>query len=135
MHVATYNERTAVELAELADEAVRGINHLTIDGSGLACPADLYRTLGSLTSMTYRMQQAFSQLDRRLQQWLGTDQLRIDGGDFAGDPAGAAHTASQRLARAASSAEQTSRAIAGAQSAIAWAAHQQLGSVADRSAN
>ena len=135
MHVATYNGHSATQLAELADDAVRGINHLTIDSSSLRYPCELYRVLANLSSMSYRLRQTLAQLDRLAQSWATAGLLRIDGGDFDADPAAAIAELSARLSLAATPAvAQLSCALAEAQSAIAWASLADSDQILDRPA-
>ena len=93
----TYNQLNAEEMAEQAADAVRGLNHLTLDAGSLRKPSEVYRVLGSLEAMVARLPQAFAQLDGLLAQWVEDDLVNIDDGEFAGDPAAAGATASVYL--------------------------------------
>jgi integrase len=62
--------------AEIAAEAVRAVNRLTLaapstDAPGWESVSDLYRVLGELRVMTDRLPQAFDQLARHLQRPVG----------------------------------------------------------------
>lgn len=64
-------------------------------------PSDAYRLLGSLESAAGSLPQALAQIDSLLQRWLEDDQISIDGGDFAGDPAAAVAAALTHLLKEA----------------------------------
>jgi len=94
---AVYNDRTALELVGQAAEAVRGLNHLTRDDSGLHSPVEVYQALGLLTLMCERLPQALQQMDALLQDWVEAGTVSIEDGEFRGDPQAAAAVASVYL--------------------------------------
>jgi hypothetical protein len=121
MTMSLYNGKNAMELANDADEAIRGINHLTRDDVSLRYPSEVYRTLGSLTSMTERLPQALGQIAILLERWLGAECIAIDGGVFDGDPIGAVTAASVYLDEAVPALNCLRCALVKAQSAVAYA--------------
>ena len=124
MTITIYNGRSAPELATSADDAVRGINHLTRDHGSVRYPGEACRVLGSLASLADRLPQAFEQIARLLERWYQAGHLRIDGGQFHDDPAEAISAASRHLHdEALPAAEHLAQALADAQSAIAWASY------------
>ncbi len=124
MGVTVFNGRSANELAGDAAEAIRGINHLTFDAGSVRYPSDAYRLLGSLESAAGSLPQALAQIDRLLQRWLEDDQISIDGGDVAGDPAAAVAAASTHLLEEARPAvAQLTKALTAARDAITWASY------------
>lgn len=56
----------ARDLADEAAEAIRSLNHLTLGGTGLEDPGDLYSVVANLASMAGRLPQLLTQLG----QWL-----------------------------------------------------------------
>ncbi|PZS25790.1 MAG: hypothetical protein DLM61_19475 [Pseudonocardiales bacterium] len=119
-----YNGKTASELVDDADEAIRGLNHLTLERGGVRYPSEVYRLLGTLTSMTAKLPQLLQQLERPMQGWVEADLLSIDDGDYRGDPVAAAAALSVYLTEEAPAAiDRLHRALAEAQKAIAWASY------------
>lgn len=100
--------------AEIAAEAVRAVNRLTLapasDGApGWECVSDLYRVLGELRVLTDRLPQAFDQLARHLER------PAVDGGGYKCD-AGTAESPERLVAAAV-------LALEGAQLQAAEAGH------------
>ena len=119
---AVYNDRTALELVGQAAEAVRGLNHLTRDDSGLQSPAEVHQALGLLTLMCERLPQALQQIEALLQDWVEAGAVSIEGGEFAGDPeAAAAVTSVYLLEEAAPAAQRLYEQLDRAQQALAFA--------------
>ncbi len=119
----TYNDLNATQLADSASEAIRGLGHLTRDAGSLHTPGEVYTVLGSLSALASRMPQVLAQLDGLLQGWAETDQVRIDGGEFSGDPQAAVAATSVYLVEdAAPALERLSMALDRAQQTIAFAA-------------
>ncbi len=117
-----YNELDAVALTEQASEAIRGLNHLTRDAGSLRHPVEVYQALGSLAEMCERLPQALEQIDVLLTRWVENDQVRIDDGEFIGDPPAAVAAASVWLTEEAPPAlERLSMALRGAEAALAGA--------------
>jgi hypothetical protein len=52
---------TASQAASVAAEAVRALNHLTLDLDGYTWPADVDAVIGDLLTVAYRLPQAFDQ--------------------------------------------------------------------------
>jgi hypothetical protein len=73
-------------LARSAAEAIRGLNHATLGGDGLAQPADAYAVLGELSLAASRLPQLLGQVGRWLAAALAGDRLGCDDGT---DPAAA----------------------------------------------
>lgn len=118
---------SAVELAQEAAEAVQALNHVTIfpDGDGrLRYPADVYRILGELAVLGYRLPQAVQQLTGFLHRQHQAGYVAIDAGTrYAGDPAAAVETATAFLQLAEQLAEQLGAALDHAAQALAYASY------------
>ena len=122
-----YSELDAVALAEQASESVRGLNHLTRDSGSLRHPVEVYQALGSLAEMCERLPQTLEQIEVLLTRWVEQDQVRIDDGEFIGDPPAAAAAVSVWLTEEAPPAlDRLAMALRGAEAALACA-----GSTAD----
>ena len=78
--------RQTLALGQSAAEAVRGLNHATLGGNGLAQPADAYALLGELSLAAAGLPQLLAQVGRWLTVALGTGRLGCDDGT---DPAAA----------------------------------------------
>lgn len=75
-------------LAGEAAEAVRGLNHATLPGSGgLVFPADAYDVTGQLALLASRLPQALAQILTFLHAEVQAGRVAIVAGDHAGDPA------------------------------------------------
>jgi hypothetical protein len=70
----------AVALARSAAEAVRGLNHATLGGDGLAQPAEAYEVLGELSLAASRIPQLLGQVGRWLAAALAAGRLGCDDG-------------------------------------------------------
>lgn len=68
---------TRAELADMASEAIRALNHATFVPGDLPVP-DAYRVVGGLSEMTARLPQLLEQLSRNLQARVELDGLRLD---------------------------------------------------------
>lgn len=69
------------ELADLAAEAVRALNHATVPGQArLAYPSDVYDTLAALRRLAERLPQALAQLARWLDAEATAGRLTADSG-------------------------------------------------------
>ena len=73
-----------ITLARTAAEAIRGLNWLTGRETGLGQPSAAYDVIGALALAASRLQQAFTQITRWLDQALAAGQL---GHDLGEDPA------------------------------------------------
>ena len=94
-----YDPDAVIETARTIGELVRRINHATFYRSALAYPPQLYRTVSSLRSGLYGLQQTFGQLAARLEAFA-TDQ-RVGHDSRRDDPAVACHDAAYSLRQAA----------------------------------
>ncbi len=103
-------------LARSAAEAVRGLNHATLGGSGLAQPADAYALLGELSLAAAGLPQLLAQVGRWLTTAMGAGRLGCDDGT---DPAAAVSGAWLFIADARASAAALAQAIEHAQQQIA----------------
>jgi hypothetical protein len=103
-------------LARSAAEAVRGLNHATLGGNGLAQPADAYALLGELSLAAAGLPQLLGQLGRWLTAALGAGQLGCDDGT---DPAAAVSGAWLFIADARAGAAALARSLEHAQQQIA----------------
>jgi hypothetical protein len=119
-----YNDKTADELVDEADEAIRGLNHLTINRRGVRYPGEVYRILGGLASLVGKLPQLLQQLERPMQGWLDGDLVTIDGGEFVDDPIAAVSALSVYfIEEALPAAGGLRRAFEQGQSAIAYASY------------
>jgi hypothetical protein len=103
-------------LARSAAEAVRGLNHATLGGNGLAQPADAYALLGELSLAAARLPQLLAQVGRWLTTALGAGRLGCDDGT---DPAAAVSGAWLFIADARAGAAALARSLEHAQQQIA----------------
>jgi hypothetical protein len=108
-------EQTLV-LARSAAEAVRGLNHATLGGNGLAQPADAYGLLGELSLAASGLPQLLAQVGRWLTTALGDGRLGCDDGT---DPAAAVSGAWLFISDARAGAAALARALEHAQQQIA----------------
>jgi hypothetical protein len=100
--ISVFDGLTAVEHAEAAAEAIRAINHLTINDTALGYPSDAWRLVGQLATLTARLPQAFEQITGQLNRWQQAGLIGIDPGTrYAGDPATAVATAGLVLTESA----------------------------------
>jgi len=67
------------KLAQTANESIRAINHLTIDGKAIPAP-EVYDLLGNLKCLGYGLDQAIRQLSRALGASLGVYAVYEDDG-------------------------------------------------------
>lgn len=103
-----------VQCADDAYEAIRAINHLTINARSLPAPL-VYSILGNLKGVGNMLPQACRQLASGLGRSLDTHEVYEDDGR---DPVQSVATATDHLTRAAQLAEQLGQELANAQSAI-----------------
>ena len=106
----------ALELARSAAEAVRGLNHATLGGSGLGQPADAYQVLGELSLAAAGLPQLLGQVGRWLTSALAAGRLGCDDGS---DPAGAVSGAWLFISDARASAAALARDLEHAQQQLA----------------
>jgi hypothetical protein len=92
-----YDGRTAPELASQAEEALRGIAHLTEAGAPRMEPDELYRTLSALTRLVEQLPEATTRVAAQLAGWSGDSQLVVTAGPFHGDPDGAIAAANEAV--------------------------------------
>lgn len=73
---------SAIELAEAAAEAVRGLNHATLPNGadGLQYPSGTYRTLRELVTLANRLPQAVQQLRTVMEQQHASRHVEIVAG-------------------------------------------------------
>lgn len=88
---------SAQQYAEQAAEAIRGLNHATIDPDAYEWPSDVDQVITSLHMMVMRLEQALTQAGR----WLDKAQVAGEiGHDQGHDTADAIAILLRRLARA-----------------------------------
>lgn len=109
-------------IAELAADALRTVNHLTLAPPsprtrGWEDVGDLYRVLGELGVLTERLPQAIDQLARHLESPAMRDRCRSDSGTQK-TPAALLESAADELARAGNLGRDIGRHLAGARSAV-----------------
>ena len=97
-----YDPDAVIETARTIAELVRRLNHATFSRSALAYPPQLYRTVSSLRSGLYGLQQTFGQLAARLNAFaidrrVGHDTRRDDPATACLHAAHALHQASAGL--------------------------------------
>jgi hypothetical protein len=103
-------------LARSAAEAVRGLNHATLGGTGLAQPADAYALLVELALAASGLLQLLAQVGRWLTTALGAGRLGCDDGT---DPAAAVSGAWLFISDARAGAAALARAVEHAQQQLA----------------
>ncbi len=103
-------------LARSAAEAIRGLNHATLGGDGLAQPADAYAVLGELSLAASGLPQLLGQVGRWLAAALAGGRLGCDDGT---DPAVAVSGAWLFLSDARGSAGALARDLGHAQQQLA----------------
>lgn len=102
MEISVFDGKTALEDAETAAEAIRAINHLTINDTALAYPSDAWRLVGQLATLTARLPQAFEQITGQLNRWQRGGLIGMDPGTrYADNPATAVATAGLFLTESA----------------------------------
>jgi hypothetical protein len=111
-------EQTAAA-ARLAADAIRYLNHATLQGGGVGHPSDVWEVLGSLGVAVGRLRQTFDQLGRSVEGDLTTGRLRIEqGAPHAQDPEGGVQAARIQLQLVAETARELELGIAEAQRLI-----------------
>jgi hypothetical protein len=103
-------------LARSAAEAVRGLHHATLGGTGLAQPADAYALLVELALAASGLLQLLAQVGRWLTTALGAGRLGCDDGT---DPAAAVSGAWLFISDARAGAAALARAVEHAQQQLA----------------
>jgi hypothetical protein len=71
---------TPSDLADQAAEAIRTLNHITLGGTGLEYPGDLYSVIAGLGTMASRLPQLLGQLGEWLDGEHGAGRLGHDSG-------------------------------------------------------
>jgi hypothetical protein len=66
------------ELAAVAFEAIRAMNHATLGPNGWQYPGDVYATLGDLTYLAHMLPQLFTQTTRWLERAEAGGRMRTD---------------------------------------------------------
>jgi hypothetical protein len=94
-----YDPDAVIETARTVAELVRRLNHATLSRTALAYPPQLYRTVSSLRSALYGLQQTFAQLAARLDAFAAD--ARVGHDTHRDDPAAACHDAAHQLRQAA----------------------------------
>jgi hypothetical protein len=113
----------AARQADVAAEAIRGLNHATQPcGNALTGPADVYDTLAGLELLATRLPQALTQLQRYLAREHAAGRVLIVDGPHAGNP-------DDLLTATARDLEQATAAAGSLQDALSQA-HQLLSSAA-----
>lgn len=115
--------RTPGEAAELAAEALRAVNRLTLGPPSTGAPgwedvSDLYRVIGELHVLAERLPQALGQLARHLEHPAGDCRYRSDS-STCDPPEALVATAAGALAVAQDVAADLASDLGAAQSAVA----------------
>jgi hypothetical protein len=100
-----------LEVAEAVPEAVRVINHLTRDHAALREPAEVDRLLRYLESAADRHDQLLSQIISWLEEEQAAGGVRVTGGEYRDNPAGAITRIRARLDTAKFAAEMLRAAL------------------------
>jgi hypothetical protein len=77
-------EKTPAQLADVAAEAIRSLNHATLPADreeGWEFPADAYSVVGNLGTLVMRLPQALEQLTEFVERLDAGGHVRADGGD------------------------------------------------------
>ena len=82
---SVFENKTAIEQAKTAAEAIRAINHLTTHHTELPYPTHAYQVISELVTLAGRLPQAFMQIAAQVQHWEQAGELCIDDSDH---PAG-----------------------------------------------
>jgi hypothetical protein len=82
---SVFENKTAIEHAKAAAEAIRAINHLTMHHTGLPYPTHADQVISELVTLAGRRPQAFRQIAAQVQYWEEAGELGIDYSDY---PAG-----------------------------------------------
>ncbi|BFP50136.1 hypothetical protein KCMC57_65040 (plasmid) [Kitasatospora sp. CMC57] len=88
--------KTPYDAADAAAEAVRALNHLTIDGRWAESPSDVSDVAQALARLSQRLPQALQQVYRELDRLDRADAIRMDNGTDPGVEAGRALAALKR---------------------------------------
>jgi hypothetical protein len=112
----TDSPQPAAALGRTAAGAVRSLNHATLGGQGLACPADAYELIGELSQAAAGLPQLLAQVGRQLAAALAAGRLGCDDGT---DPAGAVSGAWLFLSDARASAAALARDLGHVQQHLA----------------
>lgn len=104
-----------------ATEAVRWLNHATIDPGGYVYPADIYSTIGNLETLLQRLPQALRQASRALEAM--DDAGHVVDVVQADRTAVSVLTVTESLAHAASHCDTAARELASAQIPAGRLAH------------
>jgi hypothetical protein len=75
----------AHQAAVLAGEAIRALNHLTLDPGSLTAPGEVYEVAGALATCAQRLPQALSQAADQVLRWQLAGELRRDDGGYPGE--------------------------------------------------
>lgn len=110
-----HSDEYTVEVARAAAEAVRVLNHATLNARGINHPSTAYSVAESLSTAVYGMLQLLEQLSGFLQTAHSQDRLGLDGG---GDVFPTLRDAVKDLAEAEKMAGALTQVLAGAASAL-----------------
>jgi hypothetical protein len=72
--------REPVDIAKAAAEEIRALNHRTLDAGVFEQPADIYRTVDALTSLTRGLPQAIEQTWKQLRAMEQDGAIRMANG-------------------------------------------------------
>lgn len=114
----------AARHADVAAEAIRGLNHATQPCSdAVTSPLDVYDTLAGLELLATRLPQALTQLQRYLARENAARRVLIVDGPHAGDPDTFLTAAGCEIEQATAAASALQRALARAHELLASAGH------------
>lgn len=114
----------AARHADIAAEAIRGLNHATQACSdAVTSPADVYDILAGLELLAIRLPQALTQLWRYLAHEHAAGRVLIVDGSYTGDPDACLTATARELEQASAAACSLVEALAHARELLASAAH------------
>ena len=111
--------RSAEEAAADIADAVRSLNHVTLDAASLEFPSEVYGILADLYTATGRLPQALQQLAQILSTQRDTGRLTLDDTTRHTDPNVAVTAVIEQLHTAAHTLEAVTHALTEAQNDIA----------------
>lgn len=117
------DQKTPAELADVAAEAIRALNHLTQHADSLPYPGDAYSTVANLAVLARRLPQGIDQITAVVQALYSSNNLRSDRPDVTVDQA--VTTVVQALAAADTAAKALEIALDAAHQALGPLAYQE----------
>jgi hypothetical protein len=114
-------QKTPAQLADVAAEAIRAINHLTMGtGDDWQYPGDAYDTVANLKRAVYGLPQALEQMSHLIERLAALDHIRSDKGGDGADNVATALAGLRAAAKEATSLGGHLDAVHSALSPLAW---------------